>query len=585
MMGKRHSSTLVLLLLFISLSLVSASGTVLVDEVYYKAYSGKSNEFVHLVNTGPSSINISGWHLSDLEGNVSIPQGTVLGPGDGYYISQTEGNFTAIMGFAPDLTFQHQGSTLFGLRNDGDEVLLLDDSGNVVDSIIYGDSEHSGDGWEGPPVPGVYSGKILERRGMQDTNTSLDWAAPYEFSIGQSRFGPVSSDADGVSVFSSPGSSLDVLYSSIMEADSSIDIGMYQFTHPVLFEALEERSQDVKVRILLEGNPVGGISKDEMSIIKALDSAGARIRLLYHEPDIHIYDRFNYLHAKYMVIDNDTIIVMSENWNTNGVPYPGEEGNRGWGAVVEDAELATGLEEIFEFDWNPKMEDSVAWDDSRLDLPEPGSSPEPESYLYVDPEVPKIENAKVTLLATPDNAHAQILELIEGAEESIQVQQLYIRNWNEMENPYLTSLYDAAERGCQINILLDNTDWDGYGGADNQYILDQIQDDYEGSNLHVRLMDNEAHGINTVHNKGMIVDGKYVLVSSINWNEHSPTENREIGIIIESEEAASYYSDIFWDDWESEDLPQLTIEMLYIEIGALAFLMIIVLVFFIKKIG
>ena len=103
------------------------------------------------------------------------------------YISQTEDNFTVIMGFSPDLTFQHQGPTLFGLRNDGDEVLLLDDSGQVVDCLVYGDSEYNGDGWTGPPVPGVYSGKILERQGMQDTNTS--WTGLLHLSSPSARAG------------------------------------------------------------------------------------------------------------------------------------------------------------------------------------------------------------------------------------------------------------------------------------------------------------------------------------------------------------------------------------------------------------
>ncbi len=47
----------------------------------------------------------------------------------------------------------------------------------------------------------------------------------------------------------------------------------------------------------------------------------------------------------------------------------------------------------------------------------------------------------------------------------------------------------------------------------------------------------------------MIVDGRKVLVSSINWNKHSPTYNREIGIIMENTELAAYYTDVFLYDW------------------------------------
>jgi phosphatidylserine/phosphatidylglycerophosphate/cardiolipin synthase-like enzyme len=43
----------------------------------------------------------------------------------------------------------------------------------------------------------------------------------------------------------------------------------------------------------------------------------------------------------------------------------------------------------------------------------------------------------------------------------------------------------------------------------------------------------------------VIVDGERVLISSINWNKHSPTYNREIGIIIENPELAAYYTEVF----------------------------------------
>lgn len=53
-----------------------------------------------------------------------------------------------------------------------------------------------------------------------------------------------------------------------------------------------------------------------------------------------------------------------------------------------------------------------------------------------------------------------------------------------------------------------------------------------------------------MHNKGVIVDGDAVLISSVNWNENSPSFNREAGVIIESTDAGAYFSDVFTADWE-----------------------------------
>jgi PKD repeat protein len=47
----------------------------------------------------------------------------------------------------------------------------------------------------------------------------------------------------------------------------------------------------------------------------------------------------------------------------------------------------------------------------------------------------------------------------------------------------------------------------------------------------------------------MIVDGNKTLISSINWVRNSVTQNREIGVIVESEEVAEYFTRIFYWDW------------------------------------
>jgi len=47
----------------------------------------------------------------------------------------------------------------------------------------------------------------------------------------------------------------------------------------------------------------------------------------------------------------------------------------------------------------------------------------------------------------------------------------------------------------------------------------------------------------------VIVDRSQVLISSINWNENSAINNREAGLIIENEDVAEFYTDIFFYDW------------------------------------
>src|SRR5262249_53875241 len=54
-----------------------------------------------------------------------------------------------------------------------------------------------------------------------------------------------------------------------------------------------------------------------------------------------------------------------------------------------------------------------------------------------------------------------------------------------------------------------------------------------------------------VHNKGIVVDGERVLVSSANWSGDGVLRNRDAGLIIFNKEIASYYQNTFLYDWEN----------------------------------
>jgi phosphatidylserine/phosphatidylglycerophosphate/cardiolipin synthase-like enzyme len=55
---------------------------------------------------------------------------------------------------------------------------------------------------------------------------------------------------------------------------------------------------------------------------------------------------------------------------------------------------------------------------------------------------------------------------------------------------------------------------------------------------------------NNVHNKGIIVDGQTVLVSSQNWSVAGTLHNRDAGVIIANSDAAQYFQHIFFHDWQ-----------------------------------
>ena len=75
-----------------------------------------------------------------------------------------------------------------------------------------------------------------------------------------------------------------------------------------------------------------------------------------------------------------------------------------------------------------------------------------------------------------------------------------------------------------MQVLLDSFWFNIEGDADNDEMVDLINRiaAAEGLPLAARLADLEGNNLAKIHNKGVIVDGRAVLVSSINWNANSP---------------------------------------------------------------
>jgi phosphatidylserine/phosphatidylglycerophosphate/cardiolipin synthase-like enzyme len=58
-------------------------------------------------------------------------------------------------------------------------------------------------------------------------------------------------------------------------------------------------------------------------------------------------------------------------------------------------------------------------------------------------------------------------------------------------------------------------------------------------------------GVDYIHNKGALVDGDQTLISSINWDWNSITNNRETAVVITSDTVNQHYSALFTQDWDN----------------------------------
>lgn len=66
--------------------------------------------------------------------------------------------------------------------------------------------------------------------------------------------------------------------------------------------------------------------------------------------------------------------------------------------------------------------------------------------------------------------------------------------------------------------------------------------------IEVRILD-EADTKMGIHNKGLIADGRQVMISSVNWTQNSPLYDRELTVIVDDADVAGYFRDLFERDW------------------------------------
>ena len=442
----------------------------------------------------------------------------------------------------------------FRLANAGDELMLYDHD-NLLQKVS----------WPADVKPREGQVHFLDD-GAWDTRVLM---------LGQSRILPANfSGVSGVS-FVSPDCSRELYENCISQAKYEVLVNVYEFSSPEMADALiNARKRGVNVTVLIEGGPVGGISPEGNTICDRLTRNSIVVSQMGTTGDSHAPYRYN--HAKYIVVDSLYLFLTSENFKENGFPDAGKSGNRGWGVCLIDPGVATYFREVFLTDLNGKGISRIVGKEGPQELGSTGSHTKEFSPL-------RFEDAKVTPVLAPDTSYL-ILDLLRSAANEIDIEQAYISNeTGGVPNRYLAEAINASHRGVRVRVLLDSYWFNTEGEDDNDEMMAYINQvaASEGLPLEARCAELGQNELEKIHNKGVIVDRKKVLVSSVNWNYNSPMFNREAGVIIEQPEAASYYGAVFEDDWGKSTgsgmTRDATAEYLKIGIAAIVIALLVVL--------
>nr|WP_240148793.1 phospholipase D-like domain-containing protein [Halorubellus sp. JP-L1] len=319
----------------------------------------------------------------------------------------------------------------------------------------------------------------------------------------------------------------------IERADDRVYLAGYTFASERVARALERAAaRGVDVQVLLDDAPVGGVTRRQVRVLDALDGTDVEIRALGGSRA-----RYDYHHAKYLVAD-DAAVVLTENFKPSGT---GGHANRGWGVVLDDAQTAGDLATVFQSDW--RVPDARPW--STVDPDPDGDDQEepPANGSYPT----RIESANVTadavtVVVAPDNAERTYTARLRNATDRVRVLQMSA----ERDGVLLREAIAAARRGVDVDVLLSSA-W--YAREENGRVVDSLNAlaEREDLPLAARLVDPGGR-FRKVHAKGVVVDDAVVL-GSVNWNDHSLRENREVAVVLEGDAVATYYADAFRADW------------------------------------
>lgn len=319
---------------------------------------------------------------------------------------------------------------------------------------------------------------------------------------------------------------------TLRDAEDRLLVAGYTVESAAVADAvIDAHERGVDVAVLVDGSPVGGITRQQTNLLDRLVAAGVDIRVLGGE-----HARYRFHHAKYAVVD-DQALVTTENWKPAGT---GGADSRGWGVVVDDAALAAALSAVFEQDraWR----DGIEWELYRSHVePVEGEQATGSFPTRFEQEPMSVDAAR--LLVAPDNAETELRALLANATDSIRIQQVSV---GDLDSALMSATLDAARRGVEVELQL-STAW--YVEEENRALADRLETLAAEEDLHidVELIDSRSR-FGTIHTKGVIVDDYHVVVGSINWNDHSLRENREVAVVLSGDAVAAYYGAVLTAD-------------------------------------
>jgi PLD-like domain len=383
----------------------------------------------------------------------------------------------------------------------------------------------------------------------------LDYAGPDGVSLQ-----PVEADAT-ILLCASPDTGWPVLRDFLAATTESLTVGLYDFTAAHICEAVKTGLAGKRLTLVLDHPPLNPTADQgdpatvaglRQALAGGFTQAWALTRL---DKDATAWIFPTAYHIKVAVRDRSTFWLSSGNWNNSNQPeidpfttpadaQTARHRDRDWHVVIQQPQLATVFEDYILHDLAVAAENNKPPEQPGPPLtPPPLGSTQTPAFGQFFPTASVTGTIKIVPLLTPDpGVYADAVRaFIATATRTLYMQFQYIEPPKAGSTnakgfiDLINAVIDRQDSGVEVKIIMSEFEKAGY--------LEQLQ----------AMGLDAAHNVkiqNNVHNKGILVDGAAVLVSSQNWSADGTLYNRDAGVIIHDETAAQYFQQIFLHDWE-----------------------------------
>ncbi len=373
----------------------------------------------------------------------------------------------------------------------------------------------------------------------------------------------------------SPDDGFTVLHDFLIQTKSDLNIAMYDFTSGELLDTITGlvKSSKVKFQMVLDhpprnqtANQTDDVTKKDIQI--ANPKASINWALTRNDPVVNEWIFPSAYHIKVVVRDEKEFWLSSGNFNVSnqpdliaGVPSKGSLNNadRDWHVIVMNEEIAklfgTYINNDFtlagkgqdtgnvqQYSMIRKAMVNLQKMTSKQTVPA-GTGKSAHPFTLGKKKVFTNVPVSVQPLLTPDSGKNttmyvdNVLQIIQSANRSVYMQTQYIHPSDKPADKdfmlLVEALSNAHKKGLDVRVItsqFENTaQWIE---KLKPFDLDQV--------LRIQAR---------VHNKGIVVDSKTVMISSQNWSSDGTLRNRDAGLIIENDAIAKYFEAIFLDDW------------------------------------